>query len=160
MQTAPNGSHACVGGGLLKLAIQIAAGIIIASAVIGIGRHFYLRAQLEAAGRAFQQMQADMERQNAERRARMQAEQRERQRLQEAAKQAQLEADAARMRADAEAARAEQEAAARKAAAWAAFYRPAKKCDNPSDWDTQVECGNAHIRAQREFEARWARGEL
>lgn len=144
----------------MKLALQIAAGIIIASAVIGVGRHLYLRAQLEAANRAFQQMQADMERQNAERRARLQAEQRARQRQQEAAKQARLEANAARMRAEAEEAQAEQQTAERKAAAWAAYYRPAKKCDNPSDWDTQVECGNAHIRAEREFEAKWARGEL
>ena len=144
----------------MKLAIQIAAGIIIASAVIGVGRHLYLRAQLEAAGRAFQQMQADMERQSAERRARLQAEQRERQRHKKAAEQAQLEANAARIRAEAEEARAKQEAAAQKAAAWAAFYKPAKKCDNPPDWDAQVECGNAHIRAKDEFERRWARREL
>jgi hypothetical protein len=105
-------------------------------------------------------MQADMERQSAERRMRLQADQRERQRHQEAAKQAQLEVNAARIRAETEVARAKQDAAARKAAAWAAYYKPAKKCDNPADWDTQVECGNAHIRAQREFEAKWARGEL
>lgn len=27
-------------------------------------------------------------------------------------------------------------------------------------WDTQVECGNAHMKAKKEFEARWAQGEL
>jgi hypothetical protein len=105
-------------------------------------------------------MQVDMDRQNAERRARLEAQQRERQRHQEAAKRAQLEANAARIRADAEVARAAQQASARKAAAWSAYFKPPKKCDNPSDWDTQVECGNAHIRAQREFEVRWANGEF
>ena len=64
------------------------------------------------------------------------------------------------MKAEADSARADQELSARKDAAWERYYKPAKKCDNPPDWDTQVECGNAHMRAQREFEARWARGEI
>lgn len=64
------------------------------------------------------------------------------------------------MRAEADAGRAEQYFAARMAAASAAFYIPSAKCDNPSDWDVKIECGNAHIRAQRELEAKWARGEL
>ena len=59
-----------------------------------------------------------------------------------------------------EAARSEQENAARKEAAWQAFFKPKKVCDNPPDSDTQVECGNAHMRAKREFEERWARGEI
>lgn len=74
------------------------------------------------------------------------------------AKRAQIEAQAAQARRDIETARFEQQEAARKEAAWKAFFKPKKVCYNPQDWDTQVECGNAHIRAKREFEERWARG--
>jgi sRNA-binding protein len=140
----------------LKLAIQIAAGIVMAAAFIGIGRYVVLQAQLHAALSAAQQMHATIQRETAEIQARVQAQQAERQRKADETKRAQLEANAAQIRAQSDVARAEQEAAARKAAAWDAFYRPAKKCENPSDWDTQVACGNAHIRAQREFEDRWA----
>jgi hypothetical protein len=76
------------------------------------------------------------------------------------AKRTQLEAEARQSQIDAHAAREEQEASARKEAAWAAYFKPRKVCDNPPDWDTQVECGNAHIRAKKEFEDKWARGEL
>ena len=54
----------------------------------------------------------------------------------------------------------EQQEAARKDAAWQAFFKPKKVCDNPPDSDTQVECGNAYMRAKREFEERWERGDL
>ena len=73
---------------------------------------------------------------------------------------AQLEAKAAQTRNEMETARLEQQEAARKDAAWQAFFQPRKVCDNPPDSDTPVECGNAHMRAKREFEERWARGEI
>jgi hypothetical protein len=76
------------------------------------------------------------------------------------AERAQLEAKAAQARSDMAAARSEQENAARKDAAWQAFFKPKKVCDNPPDSDTQVECGNAYMRAKREFEERWERGDL
>ena len=76
------------------------------------------------------------------------------------AQRAKLEARAAEMRAQADTARVEQAQAARKEAAWVAFFKPRKACDDPADWDAQVECGNAHMRAKREFEERWARGEF
>ena len=144
----------------LKLVLQIAAGIVMAAAVVFVFRILFVVAGVKAVGHAAQQMQATVQQQAADMQARVQAQQAERLRQAEEAKRVQLEANSARMRAEANAARIEQEAARQKAAAWAAFYRPAKKCDNPADWDTQVECGNAHIRAQREFEARWANGEL
>lgn len=147
-------------GAPVKLAVQIAAGLVIAAAVIGVGRYLFFVASMQAATEAAHQIQETVQRQTAEMQARLQAQQAERRRHADEATRAQLEANAARMRAEADAARAEQELAARKAAAWAMFYKPSKKCDNPSDWDTQVECGNAHIRAQREFEAKWATGEL
>ncbi len=58
------------------------------------------------------------------------------------------------------AAQAEQEAAQRKEAAWQAFFKPKAVCNSPPDWDTQVECGNAHIRAKKAFEEKWERGDL
>jgi hypothetical protein len=76
------------------------------------------------------------------------------------AQRAQLEAKAAQARSDMETARLEQQEAARKDAAWQAFFKPKKVCDNPPDSDTQVECGNAYMRAKREFEERWERGDL
>lgn len=91
---------------------------------------------------------------------RARAQQAEITRRSEAAKRQALAADAVSIQQAADAAQAEQANAARKQAAWEAFYRPAKECATPKDWDTQVECGNAHIRAKRQFEERWARGEL
>jgi hypothetical protein len=76
------------------------------------------------------------------------------------AERAQLEAGAAQTRSEMEAARFEQQAAARKDAAWQAFFKPKEVCDNPPDADTQVECGNAYMRARRDFDARWERGDL
>ncbi len=76
------------------------------------------------------------------------------------AQRAQAEAKASQLRADTAAALAEQREEARKAAAWEAFFQPRKECDDPKDWDTQVECGNVHIRAKREFEDRWSRGDI
>jgi len=76
------------------------------------------------------------------------------------AQRAQLEARAAQARRDMETARLEQQEAARKDAAWQTFFTPKKVCDNPPDSDTQVDCGNAYMRAKREFEERWARGEI
>jgi hypothetical protein len=76
------------------------------------------------------------------------------------AQRAQLEAKAAQTRSEMETARLEQQAAARKDAAWQSFFKPKKVCDNPPDSDTQVECGNAYMRAKRDFEERWERGDL
>lgn len=92
--------------------------------------------------------------------ARSQAQQSERRRLAGETKWTKLEMQAAQMREETDMARANQDAAARKATAWAVLYKPAKKNEDPLDWDTQVECGNVHIPAQREFEARWASGQL
>lgn len=44
----------------------------------------------------------------------------------------------------------------RKRRAWSAYWQQPAECAN--DWT--VECGNAHIRAKREFERRWSAGEL
>jgi hypothetical protein len=45
----------------------------------------------------------------------------------------------------------------RKESAWKRFYKPSPGCEAAS---TSVECANEHIRAKREFEARYAAGKL
>jgi hypothetical protein len=55
--------------------------------------------------------------------------------------------------------RAESQAAAdlqrQKDRAWAAFYSAPTSCEHPVDWKAQVECGNQHMRAKKEFERQW-----
>jgi hypothetical protein len=55
--------------------------------------------------------------------------------------------------------RAEIQAAAavkkQKDLAWAAFYSAPASCEHPADWAAQVECGNRHMRAKKEFEMQW-----
>lgn len=43
----------------------------------------------------------------------------------------------------------------RKEAAWEQYYHPAPECTDTSRSDVSVECGNAYIRARRQFEANW-----
>lgn len=138
------------------LATQIAVGILIAAAVIFAGFHLYLYFAARAAAVVVQeaaqqfeqevQAQAVARRTEEQRRAALEMHQRE-----DRARQAQLAVDQAR---------AKQAAAAAKRAAWLQFFKPPKKCESPPDWDTQVECGNAHMKARDEFEERWARGAI
>lgn len=54
----------------------------------------------------------------------------------------------------------ESESADKKEAAWRSYFTPADYCDNPPTMKAMVECGNAHIRAKREFEIKWERGDF
>jgi hypothetical protein len=74
--------------------------------------------------------------------------QREAQRRQQLAEQQRAENDLKR---------AAQEETNRKEAAWKRFYKPSQACIGAS---STVECANEHIRATREFERRFAAGEL
>jgi very-short-patch-repair endonuclease len=47
------------------------------------------------------------------------------------------------------------ETAKRKEKAWAAYYVAPASCEHPPAWKDQVDCGNQHIRAKREFEQQW-----
>jgi len=44
---------------------------------------------------------------------------------------------------------------ARKEQAWRDFYKPSAECQDTSRSDLSIECGNAYIRAKRQFEASW-----
>jgi hypothetical protein len=46
-----------------------------------------------------------------------------------------------------------------KEAAWLRFFRPSEECRNP-DNRVSMTCANEHARAKRDFETKWARGEL
>jgi parvulin-like peptidyl-prolyl isomerase len=43
-----------------------------------------------------------------------------------------------------------------KSAAWSQYFTPAADCEKPKDWNAQVACGNAYIRAKRGFDTSWA----
>ena len=43
-----------------------------------------------------------------------------------------------------------------RSAAWSQYFTPAADCERPKDWNAQVACGNAYIRAKRSFDAAWA----
>lgn len=149
------------------LAKQIAVGILVAAAVIFVGFHLYAAIAMRAASKAAQELieqsqqevQEQLKRSAAERKARAEA-QRVANERRAAAELAQRQEVARQTQAAADQARLEQAAAAAKEKAWREYYKPSTKCTDPQDWDTQVECGNAHIRAQREFEARWASGDF
>lgn len=49
--------------------------------------------------------------------------------------------------------------AARREASWAKFYVPSPFCKNPDNRAT-MECANEHLRAKKEFDRKWAAGEL
>lgn len=44
--------------------------------------------------------------------------------------------------------------------AWESFYKPMRGCDNWQSDAHMVECQNHKLRAKREFEQKWAAGEL
>jgi hypothetical protein len=131
--------------------------VIVGPVLVGL---LYFAVMKPAVTSATRDMTSNMQRQSAAAAERAKAQRADAAQQAAETQRAQMEAAASQLRAETAAALAEQQEAARKAAAWSAFFKPRKDCDNPKDWDTQVECGNAHIRAKREFEDRWAKGEL
>jgi uncharacterized iron-regulated membrane protein len=103
--------------------------------------------------------------QEAQRQAEAQIDQMQREAL---ARQAQLEAEqqrqqekriqafTAQQRAADAARRAEADAADRREKAWARFYRPPPHCETAATMD----CTNRYIRARRQFDEKFAKGEL
>jgi hypothetical protein len=50
-------------------------------------------------------------------------------------------------------------AADAKEAAWKQFYQPSSNCQSYES-RASMECANEHVRAKRDFEAKWAAGQL
>jgi len=138
---------------LLAIAIVVSLGLI----AMGVGALRW-RQQI-AAEQAEQARQADVQaRQLREEEARRAAQEREArleaERMRQEAQRIQAFAD--QQRAAEEARRAESEAAARKEQAWAKFYRAPAVCQSAAT----MACTNAYIRAKRDFEARYDKGQL
>lgn len=139
----------------MKLALQIAAGIVIASAVLFVGRLLFVAAAVKTVEHEVEEMQANL---------RMRAEQ---SRAQQAARRtAELQKQAAlalqrieQIQLEARRESLEANAARRRERAWQEFYRQPAGCEQPTSWNEQVECGNRYIRAKREFDARWEAAE-
>lgn len=141
----------------MRPVVKLAVFGVLGPLLIGL---LYFSLMKQAATSATGDLTGNMQRQSAAVMERAKAQQAEVTRQAADAQRAQLEAKAAQTRSEMETARLEQQEAARKEAAWQAFFQPKKVCDNPPDSDTQVECGNAYMRTKREFEERWARGEI
>jgi hypothetical protein len=61
---------------------------------------------------------------------------------------------------DAQVAKARSESEQRRQAAWNSYYKPMRGCDAWQSNSEMVECVNHQIRARREFDQKWASGEL
>jgi len=129
------------------LATPIAVGILIAAGVIFVGLHLYAALALRAANEAAEDFARQAQQELHAQVQRNQAAQRAQAERKAAAELAKRQAMARQTQTAAERARIDQAS------------RAAKECDNPPDWDTQVECGNAYVRAKKEFEASWSKGE-
>jgi|SRR5690606_9229663 hypothetical protein len=135
---------------------KIALGIALGGLILWMCAEYYTRYRIKQAAElvehAIHEVSAGideahrrtLERQEAQRRARQ-----EQARLEQMRRSAAIQAAADRER-------ERQRAQALKEAAWAAYYQPTEECLK----QTSVECGNAHIRARREFERKYAAGEL
>lgn len=136
--------------------LKIALGIALGGLILWLCAEYYTRYRIKQATELVENAVYEvsrgiddahrraLERQEAERRAR-----REQARLDQMRRSAAVQAAADRER-------ARQRAEASKEAAWAAYYQPTEECLR----QTSVECGNAYIRARREFERKYAAGEL
>lgn len=139
----------------MKLALQIAAGIVIASAVLFVGRLLFVAAAVKTAEHQVTEMQANL---------RARAEQSRAQQAASRTAELQTQADLALQRIEqtqleARLEHLEADAARRKERAWQEFYRQSAGCEHPASWNEQVECGNRYIRAKREFETQWEAAE-
>lgn len=138
-----------------KIAVGVAAGILVASAI-----GFFVRVSMinHAVGeftRATSNIVRDMNQQTAR-----EQERQERAKAVAAQQESVRRADeAARQRAHEAAVQRAQELQFAKDQAWNRYYRKPASCQN-ADGQAFVECANHHIRAKRQFEELWAAGKL
>lgn len=128
-------------GDVLKRALGIALGLF----VVWLGFEYYARYQVRqlqvAVDTSLQQMQRDQQ----------QAAQRRQNAIQESKR-----ADVAAQQMVHEQRQAVAAEERRKAGAWQEFFQPSAQCLATAS----IECGNQHMRARKEFERRYAAGEL
>lgn len=139
-----------------RLPMQIAAGLLIVGLLGFVARLVLVGVVVEGIGSTSQRAMVDIGEQaklSAERARRVQV---ARQAEVEADRIRKLRAEAARLQAAADRERAILVAEENREIAWRKFYRPSRECLRAAS----VECGNEHIRARREFEGRYASGQL
>lgn len=129
---------------VLKRALGIFLGGLLLWGAFHVYVRYTTRAVLEETGQALQQISANAQMQSQ----RIREQQQLRREQQEARRRAELEQKANAQAAAARYAQERAEAERRKEEAWRRFYQPSEECLNTAS----VECGNAHIRARREFE--------
>jgi multidrug efflux pump subunit AcrA (membrane-fusion protein) len=139
--------------------------LIVAAAIAGAAlmviavdafREWRVRVAIEQMTRASQDALRQINAQNEQAQRDAQAREAMRQANLEKQEAARLRAIAQRQQADEAVKRAALEEADRKEKAWAKFYRKPAACNDA----VTLECANAHIRAKRAFEDKYARGEL
>jgi hypothetical protein len=139
--------------------------LIVAAAIAGAAlmviavdafREWRVRVAIEQTTRASQDALQRINAENEQAKRDAQAREAMRQANLERQEAARLQVIAQRQRADEAAQRAALEAADRKEKAWAKFYRKPTACNDA----VTLECANANIRAKRAFEDKYARGEL
>lgn len=142
-----------------KALVGVVAAVASVSAVMAIRIWLVERAfdgmqrqAVESSARIQQQVHTSTQRMLAEQQRQSEA----RQMLERAKRQSMTEAERER----AQAYRAEIAERERKERAWDRYYRPPPQCDSTNTDIDLVECANRHIRAKREFEAKYAAGQI
>lgn len=125
--------------GVLKIALGLFLGALLIWMAIEYRARYELRQVHQALQESTEAMQVSVQRREAEHAA-----YREAQRLQQAQRQVTDYQHRIEL----------QRVERAKADAWARFYQPSPQCLN----DATVECGNAHMRARKEFERRYGAG--
>ncbi|HEY4368532.1 MAG TPA: hypothetical protein VGN07_14945 [Steroidobacteraceae bacterium] len=129
-------------------ALKIALGIFIGGLCLWIAFELRARYELHLAAEALSEMTRPMQEAAERDAANALALKREREEGSSAAEYARRAAQDARTARDFEAAQKER--------AWRAYFHPSSACAVT----VSVECGNEHIRARRDFDRRYAAGEL
>lgn len=131
---------------------KIALGIFLGGVLLWIAFEYRARYEVRQLEKALEQSAQEM---RAD--AQHSIEQQGRREAQQVAQhEAQRAFEVERQRADAQRRIHAQRSERAKIDAWARFYQPSTQCLN----EATVECGNQHMRARKEFERRYAAGDL
>ena len=134
---------------VLKIALGVTLGILVAGAIGFFVRAWMAQAAIEQFTQQTNKMLLEQQRAAQAVRDRALADKAEQQR-------AASYAAAARQRAQT----AATDAAIRRERAWAKYYKRPALCDNQPSNETLVKCANEHIRAKRQFDLDYEAGKL
>ncbi len=158
METSePFGSGPREGLTIWKIAVGVCLGSLVASAITWGVAELRVRWEIQQAAHALQNqtVRAQEAHSSAQSNAALDA-------LRAAKDQSQLELQQReellrQQREESDRIRARQEEAEKREAAWKRFYRPSAGCAAST---VSIECANEHIRAKKEFEAKYGTGQL